>query len=67
MTDLSALLHHACPNESPGLGNPTSERLSTWIWARLKPDLPELSLPERLLDQASSRCLNSPTSLYLRA
>ena len=30
-------------NDIDGLDNPTSERLATWIWARLKPALPLLS------------------------
>lgn len=34
---------HACLNDIPGLQNPTSEVISAWIWARLKPQLPELS------------------------
>lgn len=36
-------LHHACLNDIPGLQNPTSELISSWIWGRLKPQLPELS------------------------
>ena len=36
-------LDHACLNDIPGLDNPTSENISAWIWARLKPSLPELS------------------------
>jgi len=36
-------LDHACLNDIPGLQNPTSEVISAWIWARLKPQLPELS------------------------
>jgi len=35
--------HQACLNDIPGLENPTSELISSWIWARLKPKLPELS------------------------
>ena len=38
-----AELHHACLNDLPGLDNPTSELLATWIWQRLKPALPALS------------------------
>ena len=38
-----AELDHACLNDIPGLQNPTSEVISAWIWARLKPQLPELS------------------------
>ena len=38
-----AELDHACLNDIPGLQNPTSELISSWIWARIKPNLPELS------------------------
>ncbi len=40
---LQAELNHACLNDLPGLDNPTSEILSSWIWQRLGPQLPELS------------------------
>ncbi len=36
-------LHLACMNDIEGLENPTSEMLCGWLWARLKPQLPELS------------------------
>jgi 6-pyruvoyltetrahydropterin/6-carboxytetrahydropterin synthase len=36
-------LDHNYLNDIPGLENPTSERLSMWIWERLKPSLPLLS------------------------
>lgn len=36
-------LHLACMNDIPGLENPTSEMLASWLWARLKPTLPHLS------------------------
>jgi 6-pyruvoyltetrahydropterin/6-carboxytetrahydropterin synthase len=36
-------LDHVCLNDLPGLENPTSELVSSWIWQRLKPQLPELS------------------------
>ena len=35
-------LDHHYLNEIEGLDNPTSENLAKWIWARLKPSLPEL-------------------------
>jgi 6-pyruvoyltetrahydropterin/6-carboxytetrahydropterin synthase len=38
-----AQVHHACLNDIPGLENPTSELIGSWIWAQLKPTLPELS------------------------
>lgn len=38
-----AELDHACLNDIPSLQNPTSELISSWIWKRLKPKLPELS------------------------
>ena len=40
---IHAEVHHACLNEIPGLENPTSELIASWIWTRLKPALPELS------------------------
>ena len=40
---IHATLDHACLNDIPGLENPTSENISDWIWARLKPELAELS------------------------
>jgi 6-pyruvoyltetrahydropterin/6-carboxytetrahydropterin synthase len=36
-------LDHHYLNDIPGLKNPTSERLSMWIWEQLKPALPNLS------------------------
>ncbi len=41
---LHAELDHGCLNDLPGLENPTSERLAAWVWQRLKPSLPDLSL-----------------------
>ena len=40
---IHAELDHACLNDISGLENPTSELISSWIWRRLKPKLPELS------------------------
>lgn len=39
---LEQLDHHYL-NDIPGLENPTSEVLSSWIWHKLKPNLPLLS------------------------
>jgi len=36
-------LDHYYLNDIPGLENPTSEVLAKWIWAKLKPVLPQLS------------------------
>lgn len=36
-------LDHRYLNDIDGLDNPTSERLSIWIWQRLKPSLPQLA------------------------
>lgn len=36
-------LNLACLNDLPGLSNPTSEILASWIWQRLGPQLPGLS------------------------
>lgn len=38
-----AQLNYQCLNEIEGLSNPTSEIISSWLWARIKPQLPELS------------------------
>jgi len=38
-----AQLDHHYLNDVEGLENPTSERLASWIWNRLKPSLPLLS------------------------
>ncbi len=40
---IHAELDHAFLNDIPGLENPTSEIISSWLWQRLKPELPELS------------------------
>ncbi len=32
-------LDHRCLNEVPGLENPTAERITKWLWERLKPRL----------------------------
>ena len=39
---LECLDHHYL-NDIPGLENPTSERLAQWIWAQLRPVLPQLA------------------------
>ncbi|MGP1681760.1 MAG: 6-pyruvoyl trahydropterin synthase family protein, partial [Giesbergeria sp.] len=39
---LQAELDYACLNDLPGLENPTSEIMSSWIWQRLKPTFPAL-------------------------
>ncbi|MBK1716391.1 6-carboxytetrahydropterin synthase [Thiocystis violacea] len=40
---LRAQLHLVCLNDIEGLENPTSERLASWIWRRLKSEFPALS------------------------
>jgi 6-pyruvoyltetrahydropterin/6-carboxytetrahydropterin synthase len=40
---ISAQLNYRCLNDIPGLSNPTSEMISSWLWERLKPELPTLS------------------------
>ncbi|GGA77746.1 6-carboxy-5,6,7,8-tetrahydropterin synthase [Brucella endophytica] len=40
---LAQLDHHTL-NDVPGLENPTAEHIAVWIWNRVKPLLPELSL-----------------------
>lgn len=40
---IEAALDHRCLNEIAGLENPTSEMVARWIWAKLKPALPQLA------------------------
>lgn len=40
---VASMVNYRCLNDVPGLGNPTSELLSSWLWERLKPVLPPLS------------------------
>ena len=40
---LETILDHHCLNDVEGLGNPTAEVMSRWIYDRLKPDLPQLA------------------------
>ncbi|HMS56414.1 MAG TPA: 6-carboxytetrahydropterin synthase QueD [Fimbriimonadaceae bacterium] len=39
-------LDHRCLNDIEGLENPTSENLAKWIWTRLHPVLPGLTVVE---------------------
>ncbi|HWJ96594.1 MAG TPA: 6-carboxytetrahydropterin synthase QueD [Acidimicrobiales bacterium] len=48
-------LDHRYLNEVPGLENPTSEVLATWIWDRLVEHLPALSEIE-IRETCTSRC-----------
>ncbi|HNA30687.1 MAG TPA: 6-carboxytetrahydropterin synthase QueD [Thiobacillaceae bacterium] len=48
-------LDHRCLNDVPGLENPTTEHLARWIWARLKPALPGISLIQ-VMETANSGC-----------
>jgi 6-pyruvoyltetrahydropterin/6-carboxytetrahydropterin synthase len=36
-------LNQTCLNDISGLENPTSELIASWLWARLRPQLPELA------------------------
>jgi 6-pyruvoyltetrahydropterin/6-carboxytetrahydropterin synthase len=38
-----AELNHSCLNEIKGLDNPTSELIASWLWRRLKSQLPQLA------------------------
>lgn len=48
-------LDHYCLNDIAGLENPTSEMLAKWLWDRLKPDLPLLSMIA-VHETCTSRC-----------
>lgn len=49
-------LDHYYLNEIEGLENPTSENLARWIWLRLKPELPMLSMIE-VKETCTSGCI----------
>ncbi|MDA7686498.1 6-carboxytetrahydropterin synthase QueD [Pseudomonadales bacterium] len=49
-------LDHYYLNDIDGLENPTSEVLVKWIWEKLKPVLPELSMIE-LKETCTSGCI----------
>ena len=40
---LQEQLNYRCLNDLDGLDNPTSEMISSWLWDRLRPSLPQLS------------------------
>jgi 6-pyruvoyltetrahydropterin/6-carboxytetrahydropterin synthase len=40
---IHAQLDHTFLNDIPGLENPTSELIASWLWSRLKSELPQLS------------------------
>jgi 6-pyruvoyltetrahydropterin/6-carboxytetrahydropterin synthase len=40
---LHGQLNYGCLNDLPGLANPTSELLASWLWERLAPQLPGLA------------------------
>lgn len=46
MAPLLALLDHVCLNEVEGLGNPTAENLSEWVFQRVATALPQVSAVE---------------------
>ena len=48
-------LDHRYLNDIPGLENPTSENIASWVWNRLKPVLPELSMVE-IKETSSTGC-----------
>lgn len=53
---IHAALDHRYLNDIPGLANPTSENLSTWLWGKLKPALPGLSCI-RVMETHDSGCV----------
>lgn len=40
------MLDHEYLNEIAGLENPTSENIALWLWEKIKPSLPELTMIE---------------------
>ena len=60
---LHTILDHTLLNEVDGLGNPTSENISIWIWGRLKPVLPGLS-KVIVHETCTSGCVYEPKPKY---
>ena len=52
---LRAQLDHRCLNDVPGLGNPTCENLSRWVWEGLAEVLPVSAVVVR--ETAGSGCI----------
>ena len=48
-------LDHRYLNDIPGLENPTSENIARWLWRRIKPSIPELSMIE-VMETPSTGC-----------
>jgi 6-pyruvoyltetrahydropterin/6-carboxytetrahydropterin synthase len=48
-------LDHRTLNDVPGLENPTAEMLCAWLWKRLRPELPLLSVVT-VHETCSARC-----------
>lgn len=49
------MLDHSFLNDITGLENPTSERIAMWLWERIKPRLPELTMIE-IKETTSTGC-----------
>ena len=50
-------LNYGCLNDLPGLENPTSELLASWLWARIAPQLPAwLATSPSTRPAAAARC-----------
>ena len=52
---INELDHHDL-NEVTGLANPTAEHLCAWLWARIAPELPNLSCIE-IAETETTRCV----------
>jgi len=53
-------LDHHCLNDIQGLDNPTSENLAIWIWQRLQPALPDLSMVQVRETCTAGCCYRGP-------
>ena len=51
-----SLIDHRILNEIPGLGNPTTEILASWLFEQIKQDLPELFRIE-VAESATTGCV----------
>jgi 6-pyruvoyltetrahydropterin/6-carboxytetrahydropterin synthase len=53
------ILDHCLLNDVPGLDNPTTEHLASWIYTRIKPMLPALAAIE-VAESATTGCVFEP-------
>jgi len=56
LLDVYRALDRTCLNDIAGLSNPTSEHVARWIWQRLRPNVPDLTVVV-VAETCTARCL----------